>query len=104
MTSRCRRRCTPPSCAVRCGAHASVAINAAAAERHPGVAVVYTCGISGLRSRHAAAHPPSLDEASSRTQRPLARGDVCYVGQCVAMVAAVDRYVAEALQALIEVD
>ena len=38
------------------------------------------------------------------TQRPLARGDVYYVGQCVAMVVAVDRYVAEDAAALIEVD
>ena len=39
-----------------------------------------------------------------RTQRPLARGDVYYVGQTVAMVVAVDRYTAEDAAALVEID
>jgi len=39
-----------------------------------------------------------------RTQRPLARGDVYYVGQTVAMVVAVDRYTAEDAAALVDVD
>ena len=79
-------------------------IDAAAAERHPGVAPVYTCdNIGDLDLDDAAAHSPSLDE-DPHTQRPLARGDVYYVGQCVAMVVAVDRYVAEDAAALIEVD
>src|SRR5258708_28560504 len=39
-----------------------------------------------------------------RTQRPLARDHVYYVGQTVAMVVAVDRYAAEDAVAMIEVD
>ena len=39
-----------------------------------------------------------------KTQRPLARDDVFYVGQCIAMVVAVDRYTAEDACGLIVVD
>src|SRR5690606_10074604 len=45
---------------------------------------------------------PSMTNA--RTQRPLARGDVYYVGQTVAMVVAIDRYVAEDAAAMVDVD
>jgi CO/xanthine dehydrogenase Mo-binding subunit len=45
---------------------------------------------------------PSMTDA--RTQRPLAKGDVYYVGQTVVMVVAVDRYTAEDAAALVEVE
>ncbi len=79
-------------------------INIAAAERHPGVAVVYTCdNIGELDIKMPLLIPhPSMEHP--HTQRPLARGDVYYVGQTVAMVVAVNRYVAEDAAALVEVD
>jgi len=40
----------------------------------------------------------------ARTQRPLARDDVFYVGQAVAMIVAVNRYVAEDAALLVDVD
>ena len=79
-------------------------INAAAAERHPGVAVVYTCDNIGDLDLEMPLLIPHPSMKHPQTQRPLARGDVYYVGQCVAMVVAVDRYVAEDAAALIEVD
>lgn len=74
------------------------------AEQHPGVAAVYTCdniGALDLELPQLIPHP-CMD--SPRTQRPLARGDVYYVGQTVAMVVAVDRYTAEDAAALVDVD
>ena len=47
---------------------------------------------------------PHPSMKNPKTQRPLARGDVYYVGQTIAMVVAVDRYTAEDAAALIEVD
>ena len=79
-------------------------INTAAAERHPGVAVVYTCENIGDLDLDMPLLIPHPSMKHPHTQRPLARGDVYYVGQCVAMVVAVDRYVAEDAAALIEVD
>jgi carbon-monoxide dehydrogenase large subunit len=79
-------------------------INTAAAERHPGVAAVYTCENIGDLDLDMPLLIPHPSMKHPHTQRPLARGDVYYVGQCVAMVVAVDRYVAEDAAALIEVD
>lgn len=79
-------------------------INAAAAEGHPGVATVYTCDNIGDLDLDMPLLIPHPSMKHPHTQRPLARGDVYYVGQCVAMVVAVDRYVAEDAAALIEVD
>lgn len=79
-------------------------INTTAAERHPGVAAVYTCdNIGELDIKMPLLIPhPSMEHP--QTQRPLARGDVYYVGQTVAMVVAVNRYVAEDAAALVDVD
>ncbi len=79
-------------------------INIAAAERHPGVAAVYTCDNIGDLDVEMPLLIPHSSMKHPHTQRPLARGDVYYVGQCVAMVVAVNRYVAEDAAALIEVD
>ncbi|MGY3616103.1 aerobic carbon-monoxide dehydrogenase large subunit [Bradyrhizobium sp. USDA 10063] len=81
-----------------------VSIDTSAAKRHPGVAAVYTSDdIGGLDVEMPLLIPhPSM--RNPKTQRPLARGDVHYVGQTVAMVVAVDRYTAEDAAALIEVE
>ena len=79
-------------------------IDTSAALAHPGVAAVYTCDDIGdldLELPLLIPHPSMKD---GRTQRPLARGDVYYVGQTVAMVVAVDRYTAEDAAAIIDVD
>jgi CO/xanthine dehydrogenase Mo-binding subunit len=79
-------------------------INTAAAERHPGVATVYTCDNIGDLDIEMPLLIPHPSMKHPHTQRPLARGDVYYVGHCVAMLVAVNRYVAEDAAALVEVD
>jgi aerobic carbon-monoxide dehydrogenase large subunit len=80
------------------------AIDVAAAKRHPGVVAVFTCDdIDDLDIEMPLLIPhPSMKQP--RTQRPLARGDVFYVGQTIAMVVATDRYVAEDAATLIAID
>ena len=80
-----------------------VSIDTSLAKKHPGVIEVYTCDNIGnidiempLLIPHPALHSP-------KTQRPLAREGVYYVGQTVAMVVAIDRYVAEDASRLVEV-
>jgi carbon-monoxide dehydrogenase large subunit len=75
-----------------------------AAAQHPGVAAVYTCDNIGPLDLELPQLIPHPCMTNPRTQRPLARGDVYYVGQTVAMVVAVDRYAAEDAAALVEVD
>ena len=82
-----------------------LSIDAGEARAHSGVAAVYTCDDIGDLDRTMPLlipHPSITD--GGRTQRPLARDDVYYVGQAVAMVVAVDRYIAEDALRLIEVD
>lgn len=81
-----------------------VSIDASAARSHRGVAAVYTCDDIGHLDREMPLLIPHPSIRDARTQRPLARGDVYYVGQTVAMVVAVDRYTAEDAVALVEVD
>ena len=78
--------------------------NVAAAEKHPGVAAVYTCDNIGDLDIEMPLLIPHPSMEHPHTQRPLARGEVYYVGQCVVMVVAVNRYVAEDAVALVEVD
>jgi CO/xanthine dehydrogenase Mo-binding subunit len=80
------------------------AIDVSAAAAHPGVAAVYICDNIGDLDREMPLLIPHPSMKDARTQRPLARGDVHYVGQTVAMVVAVDRYTAEDAAALIDVD
>jgi CO/xanthine dehydrogenase Mo-binding subunit len=80
------------------------ATNVEAARRHPGVVAVYTCDDIGALDREMPLLIPHPSIPDARTQRPLARGDVYYVGQTVVMVVAADRYVAEDAAALVEVD
>src|SRR5215510_6388470 len=79
-------------------------IDIAAARNHSGVVAVYTCDdIDDLDIEMPLLIPhPSMKQP--RTQRPLARGDVFYVGQTIAMVVATDRYAAEDAAALIKID
>jgi aerobic carbon-monoxide dehydrogenase large subunit len=80
------------------------AIDTSAARKQPGVAAVYTCDDIGELDIEMPLLIPHPSMKNPRTQRPLARDDVYYVGQTVAMVVAADRYTAEDAAALIEVD
>lgn len=79
-------------------------IDAAAAKRHAGVVAVYTCDDIGALDMDMPLLIPHPCMKNPQTQRPLARGEVHYVGQTIAMVVAVDRYTAEDGAGLIEVD
>ncbi|RZN32784.1 aerobic carbon-monoxide dehydrogenase large subunit [Bradyrhizobium sp. Leo121] len=81
-----------------------VSIDASAAKCHPGVAAIYTSDDIGTLDVEMPLLIPHPSMKNPKTQRPLARGDVHYVGQTVAMVVAVDRYTAEDAAALIEVE
>src|ERR1700731_3499553 len=79
-------------------------IDVSAARNYPGVAAVYTCDDIGPLDMAMPLLIPHPSMKNPKTQRPLARGDVYYVGQTIAMVVAVDRYTAEDAAALIEVE
>ena len=71
-------------------------IDTAAARANPDVVAVYTADdIGALDAPLPMLIPHPCITGGGKTQRPLARGAVFYVGQCVAMVVAVDRYTAE---------
>ncbi len=79
-------------------------IDVSAARAHPGVVAVYTADDIGVIDREMPLLIPHSSMTAARTQRPLARDDVYYVGQTVVMVVAVDRYTAEDAASLVEVD
>jgi aerobic carbon-monoxide dehydrogenase large subunit len=79
-------------------------IDIAAARKHPGVVAVYTAADIGALDITMPLLIPHPSMANPKTQRPLAREEVFYVGQTIAMVVAVDRYVAEDAAGLIAVD
>src|SRR5229473_6706871 len=79
-------------------------IDTSAAKGRVGVVAVYTCDDIGVLDREMPLLIPHPCMTNPQTQRPLARGDVYYVGQTIAMVVAVDRYTAEDAAALIEVE
>jgi carbon-monoxide dehydrogenase large subunit len=83
-------------------AHIS-SIDTSEAERTEGVVAVYTCDTIGHLDIELPLLIPHPSMTDARTQRPLARDDVYYVGQTVAMVVAVDRYVAEDAAMLVDV-
>ena len=70
-------------------------IDISEAEKFPGVIDVYTCDNIGELDIELPLLIPHESMKDGRTQRPLARDDVYYVGQTVVMVVAVDRYTAE---------
>lgn len=79
-------------------------IDTSQAEAHSGVVAVYTCDNIGHLDMELPLLIPHESMSDARTQRPLARDDVYYVGQTVAMIVAVDRYTAEDAALLVEVD
>lgn len=87
-------------------AHARLAgIDVAAARAVPRVRCVLTAddlGEPGTRRMPMPFPNPNLVDA--RTQYPLARDEVCYVGEAVAVVVAEDRYAAEDAAALVNVE
>jgi carbon-monoxide dehydrogenase large subunit len=88
-------------------AHAKIrAIDTAAARTMPGVHAVLTA--DDLPPRMASGQIPMLVPNPSmqtpRTQLALARHEVCYVGQTIAVVIADDRYLAEDAAAAVAVD
>ncbi len=86
-------------------AHARLrSIDVTAARAHPGVERVLTCDDIGRLDRPLPLLIPHPAMTHPRTQRPMAREEVFYVGQIVAAVIAADRYVAEDAVELIEVD
>src|SRR5438105_9635170 len=85
--------------------HARIArIDTSRARAHPGVQAVYTAEDLGDFNQPAPLVVPHPNLTHGRTQRPLAEGKVCYIGEAVAMVVADDRYTAEDAVGLIEVD
>jgi carbon-monoxide dehydrogenase large subunit len=88
-------------------AHARIrAIDASAARAMPGVHAVLTA--DDLPARMAGSQIPMLVPSPSiktpRTQLALARHEVCYVGQTIAVAIATDRYLAEDAAAAVKVD
>lgn len=79
-------------------------IDTSEAKKAEGVVAVYTCDDIGHLDMDLPLLIPHPSMKNARTQRPLARDDVYYVGQTVAMIVAVDRYVAEDAALLVDVD
>ncbi len=80
-------------------------IDISAAEASPDVVAVYTAEtIGALDVELPMLIPHPCIASGGKTQRPLARDNVFYAGQCIAMVVAVDRYAAEDACATIEVE
>jgi carbon-monoxide dehydrogenase large subunit len=85
-------------------AHARIArIDAARARALPGVHLVLTAADLGALNDPTPLLIPNPGLTHPRTQRPLAAGEVNYVGEVVAFVVADDRYVAEDALGLIDV-
>jgi aerobic carbon-monoxide dehydrogenase large subunit len=80
-------------------------IDAAAARAMPGVHAVLTADdLPGRLATVPMATPvPNAAIAAMRTQMALARGEVCYAGEAIALVVAEDRYVAEDAAAAVAV-
>jgi carbon-monoxide dehydrogenase large subunit len=78
-------------------------IDVAGATALPGVHAVLTFEDLGAGPRMVQANPHPLLKQNI-TQYPLARDEVCYVGETIAMVLAENRYVAEDAAALVQVE
>ena len=80
--------------------------HATAARAMPGVHAVLTADDmpAPMRTERIPTLVPIRRSRRSRTQIALARDEVCYVGQAVAVVIADSRYLAEDAAALVEVD
>jgi carbon-monoxide dehydrogenase large subunit len=85
-------------------AHAMIRkIDVASARALPGVHSVLLLEDLGVDQRMVQANPHPL-LGQNITQYPLARDEVCYVGETIAMVLAENRYVAEDAASLVQVD
>jgi carbon-monoxide dehydrogenase large subunit len=85
-------------------AHARIrSIDTAAAGALPGVFSIFTLKDLGAGKPMVQANPHPLLK-QNLTQYPLARDEVCYVGEAIAMVLAENRYVAEDAAQLVQVD
>jgi len=88
-------------------AHAKIkSVNASAAERMPGVIAVIAADRlpPGLRDKRLPMLLPNPALIATMTQAPLARDEVTFVGEAIAVVVAESRYVAEDAAAMVEVD
>lgn len=79
-------------------------IDVTPARNYPGVVAVYTADDIGQLDVPMPLLIPHPSMKNPKTQRPLARGDVYYVGQTIAFVVAVDRYTAEDAVGLIDIE
>jgi len=79
-------------------------VDTSAARSLPGVHAVYAAEDLGDFNQPAPLVVPHPSLTHGRTQRPLAKGKVCFIGEAVAMVVADDRYIAEDAVDLIEVE
>ena len=85
-------------------AHALVkGVDTKSARSLPGVHAVLRLEDLGVDRRMVQANPHPLLK-QNLTQYPLARGEVCYVGEAIALVIAESRYVAEDAAGLVQVD
>ena len=80
-----------------------VSVDTSQAMAVEGVHLVVTCDEIEFLDTEMPLLIPDPSLTNPRTQRPLARGEVFYVGQTIAMVVADDRYVAEDAADLVEV-
>lgn len=79
-------------------------VDTSAARAQPDVRAVFTAQDLGDFNQPAPLVVPHPNLTHGRTQKPLADGKVCFIGEAVAMVVAEDRYIAEDAVGLIEVD
>lgn len=87
--------------------HAKIlSIDTSAALSQPGIVAVYTAADlpHGIANSRMPLMLPSPAIVTPRTQFPLAKDEVCYVGDPIAVVLAEDRYQAEDALPFIEVD
>ncbi len=87
-------------------AHAAIkSIDTSAAQEIPGVVAVWTLADFGaIAQKPMLQSYPSPAIKQNVTQHPLAKDEVCYVGEAVAVVVAENRYMAEDAAQLVTVD
>ena len=87
-------------------AHATLkAVDTAAARELPGVVAVWTkADLGPMGQKPMVQSYPHAAIEQNVTQHPLSNGEVCYVGEAIAMVLAEDRFLAEDAAQLVEVE
>jgi carbon-monoxide dehydrogenase large subunit len=86
-------------------AHAQITrIDVTGARTMKGVVAVYTCDDIAHLDRPLPLLIPHPAMTHPRTQLPLARAEVCHVGQAVVFIVAESRYIAEDAAELVEID